>query len=71
MVKMCLFFSSAVTKRFDYFNFSQLFCRDYARCVLKMLSNLEPVLELFKVDDIRNDEDDDLKHHNLPEFRQL
>ena len=26
-----LFWSSAVTKRFDFFNFSQLFCRDFAR----------------------------------------
>ena len=36
-----------------------------------VLANLEPGLELFKVDDIRNDGDDDLKHHNLPEFKQL
>ena len=39
MVKMWHFFcSSAVTKRFDLFNFSQLFWRDFARCILKMFS---------------------------------
>ena len=37
MVKMWLFFwTSAVTKRFDFFNFSQLFWRDFAWGILKI-----------------------------------
>ena len=32
------FCSSAVTKRFDFFNFSQLFGRDFLRYILKILS---------------------------------
>ena len=32
------FWSFTVTKRFDFFKFSQLFWRDYVRCSLKILS---------------------------------
>ena len=32
------FWSSALTKQFDFSNFSQLFWRDIARCILKILS---------------------------------
>ena len=36
-LKSGIFFcSSAVTKRFDLFNFSQLFWRDFPRCILKL-----------------------------------
>ena len=44
---------------------------------LKMLSawsyvaHLEPKLELFEVDDIGDDGDDDLGHHYLQNFKQL
>ena len=48
------FWSSAVTKRFDFFNFSQLFWRGFTHCILKnvfvlALAHLEPELELFEV----------------------
>ena len=33
-----IFWSSAVTKRFDFFNFSQLFWRNFVRYILKILS---------------------------------
>ena len=46
-VDFFIFWSSAVTKWFDFFNFSRL-------------AHLEPELELFEVDDIGNDGDDDL-----------
>ena len=57
--------SSAVTKRFDFFTFSQLFWRDFVRYSLKMffvlvLAHLEPKLVLFEVNDIGDDGDDDL-----------
>ena len=32
---------------------------------------LEPELELFEVDDIGDDGDDDFWHHYLPNFKQL
>ena len=35
------------------------------------LGRLEPELELFEVDDIGDDGDDDLLHHYLPNFQQL
>ena len=47
-----------MTKWFDFFNFSRL-------------AHLEPELELFEVDDIGNDGDDDLGHHYLPNFKEL
>ena len=50
-VALFLFFwSSAVTKRFDFLDFSQLFWRDFARGILKILAlaHLEPELELFE-----------------------
>ena len=45
------FFSSAVTKRFDFFNFSQLFWRYFRfwKCFVLVLPLLEPELELFEV----------------------
>ena len=36
-----------------------------------VLAHLEPELELFEVDDIGDDGDDDLWHHYLPNFEQL
>ena len=36
-----------------------------------VLDHLEPELELFEVDDIGDDGDDDLWHHYLPNFKQL
>ena len=36
-----------------------------------LLAHLEPELELFEVDDIGNNCDDDLLNHYLPYFRQL
>ena len=35
------------------------------------LAHLEPELELFEVDDIGNDGDDDLLYYYLPNFKQL
>ena len=35
------------------------------------LAHLEPKLELFEVDDIGDDGDDDLSYHYLPNFKQL
>ena len=35
------------------------------------LARLEPELELFEVNDIGNDGDDDLSHVYLPNFKQL
>ena len=64
------FFSSAVTKQFDFFNFSTVlkrFCPlDSKNVFVLVLAHLEPELELFVVDDIGDDGDDDLKHHYLP-----
>ena len=37
-VLFSFFWSFTVTKRFDFFKFSQLFWRDYVRCSLKILS---------------------------------
>ena len=59
------FWSSTVTKRFDFFNFSQLFWRDFVCNSLKMfsfwfLAHLEPELELSEVDGIGDDGDGDL-----------
>ena len=58
------FWSSSVTKRFDFFNSSQLFWGDFVRYNLKMfvlvLADLVHELELFEVDDIGDDGDDDL-----------
>ena len=36
-----------------------------------VLAYLEPELELFEVDDIVNDGDEDLWHHYPPNFKQL
>ena len=35
------------------------------------LAHLEHELELFEVDDIGDDGEDDLSHHYLPNFKQL
>ena len=35
------------------------------------LAHIEPELELFEVDDIGDDGDDDLSYHYLPNFKQL
>ena len=60
-----LFWSSAVTKRFDFFQlFSTAlmrFCLGHSKNVFVLiLAHLEPELELFEVDDIGDDGDDDL-----------
>ena len=55
-----IFWSSAVTKRFDFFDFSQLFWRDYKNVFVLVLAHLEPELELFEIDDNGDDGDDDL-----------
>ena len=69
MVKIWHFFiflSSAVTKRFDFFNFStstdlKRFCPgDSKNVFVLVLAHLEPELGLFEVDDIGDDGDDDL-----------
>ena len=71
-----IFWSSAVTKRFDFFDFSELllkrFCLGHSKNVFVLvLAHLEPELELFEVDYIGDDGDDDLWHHYLPNFKQL
>ena len=49
-----------MTKRFDFFNFSQLFCLlDSKNVFVLVLAHLEPELELFEVDDIFDDGNDD------------
>ena len=53
-----IFSSSAVTKRFDFFNSSKLSWKDFV--VLLVLAHLEPELELFEADDIGGDGDADL-----------
>ena len=59
-----IFWSSAVTKRFDFFKFSTVlkrFCLLHSKNVFVLvLAHLETELELFVVDDIGNDGDDDL-----------
>ena len=60
-----------MTKRFDFFQlFSTLlkrFCPlDSKNVFVLVLAHLEPELELFEVDDIGDDGDDDLKHHYPP-----
>ena len=48
---LLFFWSSAVTKRFDVFNFSQLktFCQLHSKNVsVLVLAHLEPELELFE-----------------------
>ena len=54
------FWSYAVTKRFDFFNFSQLFPLHSKNVFVLVLTHLESELELFEVDDICDDGDDDL-----------
>ena len=56
------FWSSAVTKGFDSFNFSlKRFCPWHSKNVFVLvLAHLEPKLELFEVEDIGDDGDDDL-----------
>ena len=58
-------YGSAVTKQFDFFNFSQLFWEDFCpldskNAFVLVLAHLEPELEMFEVDDIGDDGDDDL-----------
>ena len=68
MVKMWhffVFFSSPVTKLFDFFNFFSTvlkrFCPlDSKNVVVLVPAHLEPELELFEVDVIGDDGDDDL-----------
>ena len=59
-----IFWSSAVTKRFDFFNFSTVlkrFCPLLSKNVfVSVLAHLKPEIELFEVDDIGDDGDDDL-----------
>ena len=56
---VAFFWSSAVTERFDFFNFSQLFGIDSKNVFVLVLAHLEHELELFEVDDIGDDSDDD------------
>ena len=43
-----------------------------SECNVAMLPRtMQPELELFEVDGIGNDGDDDLWHHYLPNFKQL
>ena len=54
-----------MTKRFDFFDFSELllkrFCLGHSKNVFVLvLAHLEPELELFEVDYIGDDGDDDL-----------
>ena len=53
MIKMC-FFSSTVTKPFDFFNCSEeiLSVTSFKNFFVLVLAHLEPELELFEVDDI-------------------
>ena len=51
-----------------FFNFCPL---DSKNVFVFVLAHLEPELELFEVDDIGNDGDDDLSHHYIPNFKQL
>ena len=48
---VAFFWSSAVTKQFDFFNFPQLFWRDFHSKddFVLALAHLEPELELFEV----------------------
>ena len=49
---VAFFWSSAVTKQFDFFNFSQLFLfcpLDSKNVFVLVLTHLEPELELFEV----------------------
>ena len=58
------FWSSTVIKRFDLFNFSLLFWREFcslhSKNVFFVLAHLELKLGLFEVDDIGDLGDDDL-----------
>ena len=54
---MCLSSSKLYLDDFPFFGSSQ--------------AHLEPELEVFEVDDMGNDGDGDLKHHYLPNFKQL
>ena len=54
---------SAVLKRFCPGDSKNVF--------VLVLAHLEPEQELFEVDDIGDDGDDDLWHHYLPNFKQL
>ena len=47
------------------------FCSLHSKNVFVLvLAHLEPELEMFEVDDIGDDGDDDLQHHYLPNFNQ-
>ena len=58
-----------------FFNFSQMFLRFWLEhsnnVFVLVLAHLEPDVELFEVDDVGDDGDDDLLHHYLPNFKQL
>ena len=63
-----------MTKRFDFFNFFQLFwsefCTIHSKNVFVLdLAHLEPELELFEVDDIGDDGDDDLYSPLSPKLK--
>ena len=61
--KVAFFWSSAVTKRCELFNSSVLkkFCPGHSKDVFVLvLAHLELELELFEVDDIGDDGNDDL-----------
>ena len=57
-----LFVSSTVTKRFDFFSIvlKRSCPLDSKSVFVLVLAHLEPELELFEVDDIGDDGDDDL-----------
>ena len=59
---LILFWSSPVTKLFDFFStVLKRFCPlDSKKVFVLVLDHLEPELELFEVDDIGDDGDDDL-----------
>ena len=61
-----------MTKRFDFFS-TFLNCSeeilDSKNVFILVLAHLEPELELFEVDDICDDGDDELQHHNIPNFK--
>ena len=59
--------SSTVTKTFDFFQLFSTVLLHSKHVFVLVLAHLEPELELFEVDDIG----DDLKHHYLPNFKQL
>ena len=55
-----------------FFYFLERLCPlDSKNVLVLVLTHLESELELFEVDDIGNDGDDDLSHHYIQNFIQL